>query len=266
MSEHPGRLAGKVALITGIGSGQGRAAALLFAAHGAIVLGADLDAENAHQTASMVKAGGGQIVTGPAVDFADEPAVAAWIDETAGPLGGLDILYANAGACRFSPLEQTSAEDWHFTLRNELDVVFFPCKHAWRHLRARGGGSVITVGSTAGVSGSTGNRRVAHTASKGGVVAMTRQLAAEGAPLGIRVNCISPGMVMTPQARQTLLAPDHPMNSVSRHIPLGRIAEPEDIARVALFFASEDSSYVTGANLMVDGGWSAVLPGPDING
>jgi NAD(P)-dependent dehydrogenase (short-subunit alcohol dehydrogenase family) len=188
MSEHPGRLAGKTALITGIGSGQGRAVALLFAAEGATVLGADLNADTAQETASMIKSAAGQVIAGPAVDFADEATVAAWIDDAANPLGGLDILYLNAGACRFSPLEQTSAEDWHFTLRNELDVVFFPCRHAWRHLRARGGGSIITVGSTAGVTGSMDNQRVAHTASKGGVVAMTRQLAAEDAPLGIRAN------------------------------------------------------------------------------
>ena len=103
--------------------------------------------------------------------------------------------------------------------------------------------------------------RPAHTASKGGVVAMTRQLAAEGAAHGIRANCVSPGMIATPASAGTLLAEDHPMCTIARAIPLGRIGTPEDVARSALFLASDEASYITGANLVIDGGWSAVLPG-----
>ena len=103
--------------------------------------------------------------------------------------------------------------------------------------------------------------RLAHTASKGGVVAMTRQLAAEGAAHGIRANCVSPGMIATPASAGTLLAEDHPMRTIARAIPLGRIGTPEDVARSALFLASDEASYITGANLVIDGGWSAVLPG-----
>jgi meso-butanediol dehydrogenase / (S,S)-butanediol dehydrogenase / diacetyl reductase len=121
---------------------------------------------------------------------------------------------------------------------------------------------VILVGSTAGLTGSLTLMRSAHTATKGGVIALTRQLAAEGAWWGIRVNCISPGMVMTPATQDEIFSDrEHPMYRIRDFIPLGRIGTPEDIAMCALFLASEESSYMTGANLVIDGGWSAVLPG-----
>ena len=124
-----------------------------------------------------------------------------------------------------------------------------------------GSGAVVLVGSTAGISGSVTNRRVLHTVTKGGVVALTKQLAAEGAPYGIRVNCVSAGMVETPATKADLLAPDHPMRQIAEHIPLRRIGTPDEVVACALFLASDEASYVTGANLVVDGGWSAVLPG-----
>jgi NAD(P)-dependent dehydrogenase (short-subunit alcohol dehydrogenase family) len=171
------------------------------------------------------------------------------------------VLYANAGATRFGPIEQITKQDWEFNLRHELDVVFYPVKHAWRHLKRSDHAAVVLVGSTAGITGSMTNARVAHTVTKGGVVALTKQLAAEGAPHGIRVNCVSPGMVETPATRGDLLADDHPMRSIARAIPLGRVGRPEEVARCARFLAGDEASYVTGANLVIDGGWSAVLPG-----
>jgi len=257
-----GRLDGKVALITGTARGQGRAAALLFAAEGAHVVGTDLDPAGAAETVARVRDRGGDMITsdGP-VDLTDEHAVTSWIGVAGARHGRIDVLYNNAGATRFSPLEDTSFDDWSFVLRNELDLVFLACKHAWPLLRASGAASVLLVGSTAGITGSMTNTRIAHTASKGAVVAMTRQLAAEGAPHGIRVNCISPGMIRTPATGNDLLADDHPMRQIARHIPLGRIGDPDEIARCALFLAGDESSYVTGTNLVVDGGWSAVLPG-----
>jgi len=231
-----GRLAGKVALITGTASGQGRAAAL-------------------------VRDRGGRMESTHPLDLNDENRVKAWIDASAAAHSGIDILYNNAGATRFSPVAETSFADWSFTIRNELDIVFLATKHAWPHLVARGGGCVLLIGSTAGLTGSLTNTRIAHTASKGGVLAMTRQLAAEGAVHGIRANCISPGLIRTPATEGDLLAEDHPMRTIARAIPLGRIGTPEDVARSALFLASDEASYITGANLVVDGGWSAVLPG-----
>ncbi|MCX5059670.1 SDR family oxidoreductase [Streptomyces sp. NBC_00201] len=255
------RVAGKVALITGTAGGQGRAAALLFAAEGAVVIGTDLDPDGAAATADLVQAAGGRMSSTHPLDLGDEDGVRAWVEDAATKHGGIDIVYNNAGATRFAPVAETSYADWTFTVRNELDIVFLVTKHAWPHLVARGGGAVLLVGSTAGISGSLTNTRIAHTATKGGVVAMTRQLAAEGAAHGIRANCISPGMIRTPATEADLLAADHPMRDIGRHIPLGRVGTPEEIARCALFLASDEASYVTGANLVVDGGWSAVLPG-----
>ena len=259
-----GRFGGKVVLITGTAGGQGRAAAQLFAAEDAIVVGTDLNAAGAAETVDLVRAAGGRMHSTHPLDLGDEAAVQAWIDAAAEAYGGIDVVYNNAGATRFSSIEATSYSDWSFVVRNELDIVFLVTKHAWRHLVARGGGSVLLVGSTAGISGSMTNTRIAHTATKGGVVAMTKQLAAEGAAHGIRVNCISPGMIRTPATEGDLLAADHPMRTIARAIPLGRIGDPEEVARCALFLASDDASYVTGANLVVDGGWSAVLPGAEV--
>ena len=240
-------LAGKVALITGTAGGQGAVAARLFAEAGATVVGCDV--REAPGTAR--------------VDLTDEDAVRAWVEDTVAEHGRVDVLYANAGTTRFNPVEDVTSDEWHFVLRHELDVVFFPVKHAWPHLRA-GGGAVVLVGSTAGLTGSVTNARVAHTVTKGGVIALTKQLAAEGAAHGIRVNCVSPGMVDTPATRGDLLAEDHPMRRIAGAIPLGRVGLPEEVVRCALFLSSDAASYVTGANLVVDGGWSAVLPGAPV--
>ncbi len=246
-----GRLDGRVAVITGTASGQGRVAAQLFAAEGAIVHGADVDAAGAAETLALV----GGSMTSSVVDLTDDDAVKRWIDG----LGPIDILYANAGATRFNGIAETSFDEWSWVLRHELDIVFLPVHHAWPHLTD--GASVVLVGSTAGLSGSVTNTRIAHTATKGGVIAMTRQLAAEGARRGIRANCVSPGMIRTPATESDLLAADHPMRSIEEHIPLGRIGSAAEVVRAALFLASDEASYITGANLVVDGGWSAVLPG-----
>lgn len=242
----PGRLAGKVAVITGTASGQGAVAARLFADEGAVVEGCDVSSGDGWAT----------------VDLTDEDAVSRWLDDVGERHGRIDVLYLNAGATRFAPVDETSYDDWRFVLAHELDLVFLPAKHAWRWLQRSSAASVVLVGSTAGVTGSMTNTRLAHTVTKGGVVAATKQLAAEGAPHGIRVNCVSPGMVRTPATESDLLADDHPMRTIAAHIPLGRVGAPEEVVRCALFLASDDASYVTGANLMVDGGWSAVLPGP----
>ena len=140
---------------------------------------------------------------------------------------------------------------------------FNPTRQAWPQLAASRG-VVLNVGSVAGISGSMTVGRVAHSASKGGVIAVTRQLAAEGGPAGIRVNSISPGLIATEGAAESLLSPDHPMTKIGRHIPLGRVGTAEEVVNVALFLASDAAAYVSGANVTVDGGWSAVLNSPPL--
>ena len=256
-----GRLAGKVAVITGTAGGQGRAAALLFAREGATVIGCDVQADADAETVELVSAAGGAMTSDHPLDLTDEQAVCDWMEGIGERHGRIDILYANAGATRFSPLEDISYDEWDFVLRHELDVVLLPVKHAWRHMKRSAAPAVVLVGSTAGISGSMTNSRVAHTVTKGGIVALTKQLAAEGAPHGIRTNCVSPGMIATPATAGDLLAADHPMRNIETHIPMGRIGTADEVVHCALFLASDEASYVTGANLVVDGGWSAVLPG-----
>jgi NAD(P)-dependent dehydrogenase (short-subunit alcohol dehydrogenase family) len=158
-------------------------------------------------------------------------------------------------------VQELTFNDWKWNIEHEMDVVFLPVKYFWSQLIQAANSAIVLVGSTAGVTGSMTNGRLAHTATKGAVVAMTKQLAAEGAPHGLRVNAVSPGMIRTAATEGNLLAPDHPMRAIAGSIPLGRIGAPEEVAKCALFLASDEASYVTGANLMVDGGWSAVLPG-----
>jgi NAD(P)-dependent dehydrogenase (short-subunit alcohol dehydrogenase family) len=260
------RLEGKVALISGTARGQGRAAALRFAAEGALVVGGDLRHEEAVETQRLIAREGGTALTPPGpLDVTDEDSVRAWVTEAAAAFGGIDIVYANAGAVRFGPIGEQPYADFAFTMRAELDSVWLTVRAAWPHL-LRSRGCVLTVGSTAGLTGSLTNGRSAHSASKGAVIALTRQLAAEGAPYGVRANCVSPGMIDTEGSRGDLLAEDHPMRSIARHIPLGRLGVPEDVVNAAVFLVSDEAAYVTGAHLVVDGGWSAVLPGADPTG
>lgn len=256
-----GRLAGKIAVITGIASGQGRAAALAFGREGATVIGVDLDLDGATATVAAIRAEGAAAEDARHVDLTDEAAVSAWAEEVGAVYGRIDVLYANAAATRFAPVEKITFADWQWNFRHEVDVVFLPIRSFWSLLIAAGQSAVVLVGSTAGVTGSVTNGRLAHTATKGSVVAMTRQLAAEGAPVGIRVNCVSPGMINTPATESSLLASDHPMRTIAAQIPLGRVGSAEEVAACALFLASDEASYVTGTNVMVDGGWSTVLPG-----
>ncbi|MFE0521165.1 SDR family NAD(P)-dependent oxidoreductase [Streptomyces sp. NPDC058954] len=254
------RLDGRVALISGTARGQGRAAALRFAAEGALVVGGDLLHEQALDTQRLIAREGGTALTPGPLDVTDEDSVRAWTEEAVDAFGGIDIVYANAGAVRFGAIADQPYDDFAFTLRAELDSVWLTVRAAWPHL-VRSRGCVLTVGSTAGLTGSLTNQRTAHSASKGAVIALTRQLAAEGAPHGIRANCVSPGMIDTDGTRGDLLADDHPMRDIARHIPLGRVGLPDEVVNAAVFLASDEAAYITGANLVVDGGWSTVLPG-----
>ena len=254
------RMAGKVVVITGTGGGMGRAAAIRFAKEGAVIAGCDLNPETNNETKRLVEAAGGQMHASAPVNLVDEESTKSWLAQVEKDLGKIDVLYANAGITKFNKIEDVTLEEWRFVLQHELDIVFLPVKFAWDALK-KSKGNIILVGSTAGVTGSVTNNRIAHSATKGGVISMARQFAAEGSKHGIRANSISPGMIRTPATEADLLAADHPMAKIAEHIPLGRIGTADEVINCALFLASDEASYVTGTNLMVDGGWSSVLPG-----
>ena len=251
-----GRLTGKIAFITGIASGMGRAAAKLFAAQGATVVGCDLSESAAEQTAAEIRDAGGRMFTFAPVDVASATEAAKWICDGVDETGGIDILYNNAGGARFGSFDEFRQEDWSFTLRNELDLVFYATQAAWPHFIARGGGSVLNTGSAVAARGNPTLGFAAHAAAKGGVRALTRQLAAEGARHQIRVNTISPGPIRTPAI--TTMLPEM-VKRIESAIPLGRWGECEEIAYCALYLASDEARWVTGADFVIDGGGIAGL-------
>jgi NAD(P)-dependent dehydrogenase (short-subunit alcohol dehydrogenase family) len=249
----PGRLDGKVALITGTGGGQGRAAAILFATEGALIVGCDVKEQGNAETIELVKDAGG-LMTGMApVDLGEPDAAKQWVEDAAAVHGRVDVLYNNASAARFGPIETFSVDDWRFTMRNELDLVFYATKFAWPYLCERGG-SVINTASVAGWAGGPGG--FAHCATKGGILAVTRALANEGAPHGVRVNSISPGPILSPGTAE-LFSDPAVVAGMKSTLMIQRLGQPDDIATTALFLASDESSFVTGADIRVDGGMTA---------
>ena len=252
------RLDGKVALITGTAGGQGAAAARLFAAEGATVLGCDLDEARATAVAEEIRATGGHMHCTAPVDLADPDGAATWVNGAAERAGGIDVLYNNASAPRVGPFTEVTWDDWRFTLHNELDLIFTVTSAAWPHLIARGGGTVINTASVSAHRGATFIEQAGHGAAKGGVLAITRHLAASGARHNIRANSISPGLIVTPQIESFLDEPGHPVHEMLRTHPLGRLGTPDDVARVALFLASDEASYLNAVDIVVDGGQSLI--------
>ena len=253
-----GRLAGKVALVTGTGGGIGRAVAQIFAREGAHVVGCDLNPGPAEETVELVHAAGGRMDSIAPVDLSTEEGAKRWVDEAVALGGGVDILVNNASSIRFGPIEELSYEDWSYTIRNELDIVFLVTKAAWPHLVARGGGSIVNIGSISGSRGAWFMPQNAHGAAKGGVLALTRQLVIEGGPHGIRVNAVSPAMTETPHTSPLLHGADSPAEQILSRVPLRKWGQPEDVANAILFLASDESSHITGVDIPVDGGAAVV--------
>lgn len=252
----PGRLAGKVCVVTGTGGSMGRVAAQMFAAQGALVVGCDIDAGRAQETLALVTGAGGRMVSLHPIDLS-LPADAEALVKLAVDSGGrLDVLYNNGAAGEFAWFADMTNEQWQFTLRNEMDVIFHVTQRAWRLMVAAGGGSIINVASVSGKIAYQVLPAVAHSAAKGGVLSMTRHLAMEGGPHGIRVNSISPGLILSDAVRALLSDPawKEPM---LRKIMLGRPGEPEDVVQAAIFLASDESRWVTGADFAIDGGTTA---------
>lgn len=251
------RLAGKVAVITGTAGGQGRAAALLFAQEGARVVGSDVNSEAAEETVAMVRAAGGQMVSLHPADLSAEGGAERLVDLAINTHGRIHVLYNNAAHTEFSPFAEHTWTTWRATIGGELDLTYRVTRAAWPHMLASGGASVINVGSITAHRGTTLVPGTAHGAAKAGVLALTRQLALEGASSGVRVNSITPGVIRTPATADLFEAPDGgaAADAVS---PFGRVGEPEEVAWAALFLASDEASFITGVDLPVDGGALAV--------
>ena len=251
------RLKGKVAVVTGAGGlGIGQGCALMFAREGASVVGCDIDQKAADETVAIAKAEGLSYESFIA-DLTDPAASDKLMQFAVDRFGKLNILVTAAAFVEFAPIEEFDYEKhWKRTLVGELDLVFLPCKAAWNHMKASGGGSIINFAS-ANAYVSLPSGALAHCATKGGVLAMTRQLASEGAPHHIRANTISPALIVTSHTKERL---DHEpgfKEMVLKSFMLDRLGTPEDIGYCATYLASDESSWVTGADIRVDGGATA---------
>jgi NAD(P)-dependent dehydrogenase (short-subunit alcohol dehydrogenase family) len=248
------QLEGKVALITGGASGIGRATAQLFAREGAAVAVVDVDDASARAVArAILDAGGQAIAVGCDVSQAGDCRRA--VDATVEAFGGLDILFNNAGIIRRADVVETALEEWDRVMAVNVKSVFLMSKYAVPVMAARGGGAIVNTGSGWGLVG--GRNAASYCASKAAVVNLTRAMALDHGPQGIRVNCVCPGDTDTGMLRseaQQLGAAEAQFLAEAADRPLGRIGTPEEIARAVLYLASEHASFVTGAVLVVDGG------------
>ncbi len=255
------RLQGKVAVVTGAGSGMGREAAALFAAEGAKVVVADLDKGAADETAETIRAARGDTVavhSDVSMPEDNQHMVAVAVEHW----GRLHIFYANAGIVDRRPdggdigLEKISLETWHRILAVNLTGVFLGCRYAIPEIVKSGGGSVIIAGSVGSLVAHRAHNH-AYVTSKTALLGLTRNLAVEYAPKNVRVNCLCPGQIRTAMMADFLNDPEKRQHFIDL-TPLARFGEPQEIARVALFLASDESSFMTGAAVTVDGGWTAV--------
>lgn len=284
----PVRLAGKVALITGAGSGIGRAASLLFAREGAAVVAVDRDGEAAAETVRMLEAeaaagaagagdaragrpaGAGEVrvaESGTAIAVVADVAVGAdceaMVAGAEAAFGRLDVLFNNAGVMLAADGDAvgTGEDTWATTLDVNAKGVFLGCKHGIPALRRAGGGSIVNTASFVAKLGAA-TPQLAYTASKGAVLALTRELAVIHAREGIRVNALCPGPLRT-ELLMRVLDTDEKRERRLVHIPMGRFGEADEIAKAALFLASDDASFMTGAEMLVDGGLTAAYVTPE---
>ena len=265
-----GRVTGKVTLITGAAAGIGRASALLFAGEGAMIVATDIDEPGAHAVANEIRARGGRALA-LRQDVTSEPDWKAAIAATLAFAGQLDVLVNNAGIGASKPLLETSFEDWRAVLSINLDGVFLGCRYGIEAMRSTPGckrsyaGSVINLSSVLGIVGFA--EATAYSASKGAVRIMTKSLALESAGKGwdIRVNSVHPAFIWTPMNQATVarLAQQAGTDDATQRAsldalqPLGRMGEAEEVAAAILFLGSDESSFVTGSELIVDGGYTA---------
>lgn len=253
------RLAGKVAVISGGGSGIGQASCELFAREGASVVVADILGDAANQTVARIEAAGGKAVSCVA-DATRGEDVARTMQLAVERFGGIDVVFNNAGGSTgvLKPVGDTSEEEWDRVIALNVKSAFLGCHHAIPHLLHRGGGAIVNTASAAGLVGWV--NMAAYSTAKGAVVLLTKCASIDYAQQGIRVNCICPGTINTPLIERNIRSRPGGEQTVAqmaaRH-PMNRLGEPGEVARVALFLASDESSYVTGAAVSVDGGYVA---------
>jgi NAD(P)-dependent dehydrogenase (short-subunit alcohol dehydrogenase family) len=256
------RLDGKVALITGAGNGMGRVASVLFAREGARIVVADWSDDGGADTVAAVEATGGE-ATFVKVDVARSEQVEAMVAATMDRFGSLDVLYNNAGIFPADDggVTETPEPTWDRVMEVNLKGVWLGCKYGVPAMLTSGGGSIVNVASFVALMGAA-TAQIAYTASKGGVLAMTREIAVEYGRQGIRANSLCPGPIATPMLDKLMSDPARKARRLV-HIPMGRLGRAEELARAALFLASDESSFMTGAQLVVDGGITAAYVTPE---
>ncbi len=250
------KLAGKIAIITGGGSGIGHEAAKLFAAEGAIVIVADRDGAAAERVATEIK-GNSDKATAHTVDVSKEAEIKAMIDRVVADHGRLDILVNNAGFGFAGTVVTTSEADWDALMAVNVKGVFFGCKYAIPVMEKQGGGVIVNTASAVANVGITD--RAAYVASKGAVAALTRAMAIDHVAAKIRINCVAPGTIESPYFAKILSGPDGAelRRGLEQRQAMERLGQPVEIARAMLFLASDESSFCTGTTLVADGGWTA---------
>lgn len=255
------RFEGRTALVTGGSTGIGAASALAFAREGAEVTILDVNEADGAQVVAEIEGTGGT-ARFRRVDVTDEAAVKDGIDEAARQSGRLDVLHANAGIEWTKTIVETSADEWRRVLDVNLGGIYLATRYAMIHMRAQAGGAIVVTSSPHALVTSPDSG--AYAASKGGVSALMRALALEGASHGIRVNAVLPGAIDTPMVRREAEVARDPEEQLRRFgliHPLARLGRPEEVAEAVLFLASDAASFVTGASLAVDGGLLAAAPG-----
>ncbi len=247
-----GRLENKVCVLTGSGGSMGYETALLFAREGAKIVGADIDARSAAATVQAVRDAGGSMASLHPCDLTKKDQCQALVDLAIEEFGQIDILYNNAARAYFNWIEDIPEGEWYRSMDEELHLVFLLSQAAWPHLK-RSSGTIVNVASVTAWATFRNLGSMAHSTAKAGVVAMTRHMAMEGREFGIRANSISPGLIVTNQTREQLEDGNWAKQMLDRTL-LGRVGRPIEIANAGLFLASDESSYITGTDIGVDGG------------